>query len=79
MKRKGNPNEFNTPNSKDNTVFHQARYASSQEFERGLIANLVAKRAALLDAKEDRELIWFVQYLSLLTPGWRRGCSGRWF
>ena len=53
-----------TRKAKDNSVFHQSRYASSPEFERGLIANLVAKRCALLDAKADRELIWFIQFLS---------------
>jgi hypothetical protein len=53
-----------TRKAKDDSVFHQGRYASSPEFERGLIANLVAKRCALLDAKADRELIWFIQFLS---------------
>jgi histone H3/H4 len=53
-----------TRTAKDDSVFHQNRYASSTEFERGLIANLVAKRCSLLDDKADRELIWFVQYLS---------------
>jgi histone H3/H4 len=53
-----------TRTAKDDSVFHQNRYASSTEFERGLIANLVAKRCSLLDDTADRELIWFVQYLS---------------
>ena len=51
-----------TRKAKDDSVFHQDRYASSPEFERGLIANLVAKRAALLDAPEDRELVWAIQH-----------------
>jgi histone H3/H4 len=55
---------MSTRTAKDNSIFHQNRYASSAEFERGLIANLVAKRCSTLDAKADRELIWFVQYLS---------------
>ncbi len=53
-----------TRRAKDDSVFHQNRYASAPEFERGLVANLVAKRCALLDARADRELIWFVQFLS---------------
>jgi len=53
-----------TRKAKDDSVFHQARYASSPEFERGLIANLVARRCSLLDARKDRELLWFIQYLS---------------
>lgn len=55
---------MSTRTGKNPAVFHQNRYASSAEFERGLIANLVAKRCSLLDARPDRELIWFVQYLS---------------
>lgn len=54
----------NTRRAKDSSRFHQNRYASSAEFERGLLANLVAKRCALIDSAETRELIWFVQYLS---------------
>jgi hypothetical protein len=53
-----------TRTAKDDSVFHQNRYASSPEFERGLLANLVAKRCALIDAAADRELIWFIQHLS---------------
>jgi hypothetical protein len=53
-----------TRKSKDDSTFYQARWASSAEFERGLLANLVAKRCALIDSAADRELIWFIQYLS---------------
>jgi hypothetical protein len=53
-----------TRRASDDSVFHQHRYASSGEFERGLLANLVAKRAALLDDKEQIELIWFIHFLS---------------
>ncbi len=49
--------------------FHQERYASSPEFQHGLVANLVAKRTAQSDIKADRQLIWFIQYLSLLSGG----------
>ncbi len=55
---------MSTRKAKDDSVFHQSRYASSTEYERGLIANLVAKRCALLDDKADRELVWFIQHLS---------------
>lgn len=55
---------MSTRRAKDDSVFHQNRYASSPEFERGLLGNLVVKRCALLDAAADRELIWFIQYLS---------------
>jgi hypothetical protein len=53
-----------TRRSKDQSRFHQNRYASSAEFERGLLANLVAKRSALIESPATRELIWFIQYLS---------------
>ena len=58
-----------TRTAKDDSKFHQARYASSPEFERGLLANLVAKRCALIDDAADRELIWFIQYLSHQAGG----------
>jgi|CZKV01.1.fsa_nt_gi hypothetical protein len=59
---------MSTRTAKDNS-FHQGRYASSPEFDRGLIANLVAKRCEMLDDKTERELIWFVQYLSHQPSG----------
>ncbi len=58
-----------TRTAKDDSVFYQNRYASRPEFERGLMANLVAKRCALIDDKTDRELIWFVQFLSNQAGG----------
>jgi hypothetical protein len=58
-----------TRRAKDESTFQQARYASSPAFERGLLANLVAKRCALIDAPEDRELIWFIHYLSHQSGG----------
>ncbi len=49
--------------------FRQERFASAPEFERGLMANLVAKRCAILDRTEDRQLIWFLQLLSHQNGG----------
>ena len=53
-----------TRRATDDAILHQCSYSSSQEFPRGLIANLVAKRTAMLDDKADRELVWCVQHLS---------------
>ena len=50
-------------------TFKQERFASSQEFERGLMANLVAKRCSVLERAEDRELIWALQLLSHRLAG----------
>jgi hypothetical protein len=47
----------------------QERYCSSEEFNRGLMANLVARRCAVLERAEDRELILFLQYLSHKAGG----------
>lgn len=47
----------------------QERFASSQEFDTGLKANLVAKRCSVLERAEDRALIWFLQLLSHLDGG----------
>ncbi|HEX3857689.1 MAG TPA: ATP-binding protein [Verrucomicrobiae bacterium] len=55
---------MSTRKSKDNSVLHQNRFASSPEFERGVIATGAAKRCAILDDKKDRELVWFVHHLS---------------
>ena len=44
--------------------FRQSRYASSEEFETGLLCNLVAKRCKLLTSAADRALIYFLQQLS---------------
>ncbi|HEV2329370.1 MAG TPA: ATP-binding protein [Verrucomicrobiae bacterium] len=49
--------------------FRQERFASAPEFERGLMANLVAKRCNLLDRPEDKQLIWFLQLLSHQSGG----------
>ena len=48
----------------NDSEYRAPSYVSSPEFERGLLANQVAKRCALVDNATDRELIWFVQYLS---------------
>jgi hypothetical protein len=53
-----------TRKAKDDSVFHQSRYASSGEYEPGLIASLVARRCCVLQAKADRNLIWSLHYLS---------------
>ncbi len=58
-----------TRRAKDNSVFHQSRYASSPEFERGLLANLVARRCSVLSGAADRDLVWFVQHLSHQAGG----------
>ena len=53
-----------TRTAKDDSVFHQSRYASSAEHEPGLIASLVARRCCVLQDKADRNLIWWLHYLS---------------
>ena len=58
-----------TRTAKADSGYHQNRWASSTEFERGLIANLVAKRAAMLDDPADRELVWALQAFSHESGG----------
>ena len=55
---------MSTRTARDKTALHQNRWASSPEFERGLIATGVAKRCSVLDDPADRELIWFLHHLS---------------
>ena len=52
--------------------FRQERFASSVGFERGLLANLVARRCSALDDKADRELIWAIHYFSHLEGGLKK-------
>ena len=49
----------------------QWRWASAPEFERGVMANLAAKRCGVLDDASDRELVWFLQLLSRREGGLR--------
>jgi hypothetical protein len=56
----------------------QERYCSSPELERGLLANLVAKRCEVLADREDRELIWFLQYLSHGNGGLKKVAADLW-
>ena len=58
-----------TRKAKDASVFHQSRYASSPEIARGLQAYLVALRCTALASAVDRELIWFLHYLSHQAGG----------
>lgn len=44
--------------------FKQERWASSSALDRALKANLVAARCTTLEAAEQREAVWFLQYLS---------------
>jgi hypothetical protein len=44
--------------------FKQERWASSSALDRALKANLVAARCSTLESAEQREAIWFLQYLS---------------
>ena len=50
-----------TRTQKEPGKFRQEKFASSIEFERGAMANLVAKRTSLLNAAPDCELIWYLQ------------------
>ena len=54
----------NTRKAQPGAPFRQERFASSPEFERGLMANLVARRCELLESPADRALIWSLQLLS---------------
>jgi hypothetical protein len=58
-----------------NGEFKQERWASSAAFDRPLKANLVASRVSLLKDAAQREIIWFLQYLSLSPGGLRWAAS----
>ncbi len=53
----------------DDSVYHPERYASSADFEAGLIASQVARRCARLTEKSDRALIWWLHFMSWQPGG----------
>jgi hypothetical protein len=57
----------NTRYAAPGAPMRQEKFASSREFNSGLLGNLVAKRCIVLPKQEDRELIWFLQELSHRT------------
>jgi hypothetical protein len=61
-----------TRRASEGSPFRQERFASAAEFERGLMANLVAKRCGLLERPEHKRLIWFLQFLSHQEGGLKR-------
>ncbi len=58
-----------TRHAKPGSPIQQKSYASSGEFHQVLRANMVAKRAELVEDRELRELLWFIQYRSVVDLG----------
>jgi hypothetical protein len=58
-----------TRHAESEAEFNQERYCSSPELQRGLMANLVAKRCSVIDDAKQRQLVWFVQLLSHAQGG----------
>jgi hypothetical protein len=54
----------NTRRAESGKPLRQERWCSSDEFGRGLMANIVARRCSVLDSPEDRELLYHIQYRS---------------
>jgi len=61
----------NTRHASAGSPLRQERFASSEEFAPGLMANLVAKRCACLQDLGDRELLWLIQ-----SRSWEPGGLG---
>jgi hypothetical protein len=51
----------NTRHSSDASAFNQSRFASSAQYQSGLLGNLVAQRSTLLRDPRHRELVLFLQ------------------
>ncbi|MCU0785332.1 MAG: ATP-binding protein [Verrucomicrobia bacterium] len=51
----------NTRHAPPGTPLRQNKFASSPDIERGLLGNLVARRCASVEAREDRELLFWIQ------------------
>lgn len=61
-----------TRRAKEDSPFRQERYASSAQYERGLLANLVAQRCSLVADYGARGLFWFLQACSHEDGGLER-------
>lgn len=59
----------NTRKAESGTPLRQERWASSEEFEPGLLGNLVARRCSTISNREDRQLVYALQKLSHLEGG----------
>jgi hypothetical protein len=44
--------------------FAAEKFASSAEFERGLVGSMVARRCTILEDPKDKELIWAIHFIS---------------
>ncbi len=62
----------NTRRAEFGSPFRQERFASSADYQRGLMANLVVKRTEALRDPEDRKLIWALQLLSHEEGGFQK-------
>ena len=59
----------NTRRAEPGGPLRQERWASSEEFERGLRGNLVARRCSVMDNPDDRQLVYYLQSRSLGEGG----------
>jgi hypothetical protein len=66
----------NTRKAESGKPFRQERYASSIEYDRGLMASLVARRCSVIERAEDRELVYFLQLRSHHEDGLRGVVAG---
>lgn len=64
-----------TRHAKSGEPLNQERFCSSAEFEQGLLANLVARRGSKIENAADRELLFFLQYLSHQPGGLKKVAS----
>lgn len=65
-----------TRHAKPGSPLRQERYASSAEFERGLLATAAARRCSVLDSAADRELIWQLHFMSRQEGGLKAVVAG---
>ena len=64
-----------TRHAKPGEPLNQERFCSSVEFEQGLLANLVARRGSKIENAAERELLFFLQYLSHQPGGLKKVAS----
>lgn len=62
----------NTRHASDGERLSQERFCSSEDYEQGLLANLVARRCELLTDPSEAELLFFLQYHSHQPGGLKK-------
>jgi hypothetical protein len=72
MTKKNQTKMSSTRKAEPGSALRQERFCSSSEFQRGLMANLVARRCCAIDSQDERDLVYFLQLVSHSEGGLKK-------